>query len=177
MVTQHTDPSAAHTPHTPGTNQHTPHNNTTRTAPRSNPAHRELNNNWREYFTRHTAEEAEPPILPDNLLPNNNVPWGPDAHGHQDAYFRIYFQNLHGIAPVKSTLPSWTATMDFLQGLQVSLFAFSEPNLQWMGALLREAKNTQRRFFSHGHLVTSESALEFPTTFKPGGTCIGVNGK
>jgi hypothetical protein len=67
--------------------------------------------------------------------------------------------------------------MDFLQGLQVSLFEFCKPNLQWTGALLREAKNTQQCFFSHRHLVTSKSTLQFPTPFKPGGTCIGVNGK
>ncbi len=67
--------------------------------------------------------------------------------------------------------------MDFLRSLHTSLFAFTEPNLQWDGTLLHEATSLQRRFFSHGLLVTSESDLQFPTSYKPGGTCIGVNGK
>ena len=67
--------------------------------------------------------------------------------------------------------------MDFLRGLNTSLFAFTEPNLQWDSTLLHEAKTIQRRFFTHSQLVTSESNLQFPTSYKPGGTCIGVNGK
>jgi hypothetical protein len=67
--------------------------------------------------------------------------------------------------------------MDFLRGLKTSLFGFTEPNLQWDKKLLTTAEDIQRRFFEHGHLVTSESELTFPTSCKPGGTCIGVNGK
>jgi hypothetical protein len=67
--------------------------------------------------------------------------------------------------------------MDFLHGLRVSLFAFTEPNLQWDGTLLKVAKDLQRRFFSQGQRVTSEGNLQFPSSFKPGGACIGRNGK
>jgi hypothetical protein len=67
--------------------------------------------------------------------------------------------------------------MDFLCALNTSLFAFTEPNLQWDRTLLKEAQDTQRQFFTHGQLITSESDLQFPTSYKPGGTCIGVNGK
>jgi hypothetical protein len=58
-----------------------------------------------------------------------------------------------------------------------TLCAFTEPNLQWGGALLRHAKDLQKRFFNHGQFITSESHLQFPTSFKPGGTCIDINGK
>jgi hypothetical protein len=67
--------------------------------------------------------------------------------------------------------------MEFFLGLNVSLFALTKPNLQWDGTLLHKAKTLQRQFFSHGQLVTSKSDLQFPTSYKPGGTCIGVNGK
>jgi hypothetical protein len=67
--------------------------------------------------------------------------------------------------------------MDFLHGLQTSLFCFTEPNLQWDKTLLANAKDLQRRFFEQGYLVTSESTLQFPSSYKSGGTCIGVNGK
>jgi hypothetical protein len=67
--------------------------------------------------------------------------------------------------------------MDFLRGLKTSLFGFTEPNLQWDGTLLAAAKQLQRSFFDHGQLVTSESSLQFPSYYKPGGTCIDINGK
>lgn len=35
----------------------------------------------------------------------------------------------------------------------------------------------QWRFFSYGRLAISESQLQFPTSYIPGGTCIGVNDK
>jgi hypothetical protein len=67
--------------------------------------------------------------------------------------------------------------MDFLQRLNTSPFAFTEPNLQWDKTILQEAKQLQRRCFTHGHLIALESELHMPTSYKPGGTCIGVNGK
>jgi hypothetical protein len=68
--------------------------------------------------------------------------------------------------------------MNFLHSMNMSLFAFTEPNLQWDSTtILCAAKDLQHRFFSHGQLVTSESHLRFPSSFKPGGTCIGINGK
>jgi hypothetical protein len=67
--------------------------------------------------------------------------------------------------------------MDFLCGLNASLFAFTEPNLQWEGTLRHKVKTLQHRFFSPSQLVTSESDLQFPTSYKPGGNCISVNGK
>jgi hypothetical protein len=67
--------------------------------------------------------------------------------------------------------------MDFIRGLKVSLFAFTEPNLQWDRMLQRTAQDLQRRFFQQGKLNISESTLQFSTSFKPGGTCIGINGK
>ena len=67
-------------------------------------------------------------------------------------------------------------TMDFLQGLKTSLFGFTESTLRWDPKLLATVKDTQRRFFKeYGHLVTPESALQFPTSYKPGGTWIGIN--
>jgi hypothetical protein len=53
--------------------------------------------------------------------------------------------------------------MDFLHGLQTSLFDFTKPNLQWDKTLLDTAKDFQRRFFEQGYLVTSESTLKFPS--------------
>jgi hypothetical protein len=139
--------------------------------------HQALNDTWRTYFTRQTAE-TPPPIITDNLTQKANTPWGPDARAHlNDDAFRIIFGNQNGFPRVKNALPSWASTMDFLSSINASLFAFSEPNLQWDSTLLHEAKTLQRRFFSHGQLVTSESDLQFPTSYKPGGTCIGVNGK
>ena len=142
-----------------------------------NRAHRELNDVWRAVFARHPANDQTPAVQQANLLPENNRPWGPDAHELDDDIFRVYFQNMHGFSRVKDTLPSWASAMDFLQGLRVSLFAFTEPNLQWDRTLTKHAKDLQQRFFSHGQLVTSESNLQFPSSFKPGGTCIGINGK
>ena len=139
--------------------------------------HQALNDTWRTYFAQQAAH-AILPILAENLLPRVNIPWGPDAHAHNGTdLFRIIFGNQNGIPRVNDTLPSWASTMDFLCGLNASLFAFTEPNLQWDSTLLHEAKTIQRRFFTHGHLTTSESDLQFPTSYKPGGTCIGVNGK
>jgi hypothetical protein len=89
----------------------------------------------------------------------------------------MVFGNQNGFSRVNDSLPSWASTMDFLQGLNASLFAFTEPNLQWDKKMPQEAKQLQRRFFAHGHLVTSESQLHFPTSYEPGGTCVGVNGK
>jgi hypothetical protein len=144
-----------------------------------NQAHRALNEIWCTYFGNQTRPEViQPPIHSDNLVTETNVPWGPDAHEHEDDSIRVYFQNMHGFARVNGTILSWASTMDFLQGLRVSLFAFLEPNLQWDSTLLRFAKDLQQRFFKNGQLVTSESHLQFPTSFfKPGGTCIGINGK
>ena len=136
--------------------------------------HQALNGTWRTYFAQQAAH-ATLPILAENLLPRVNVPWGPDAHAHNDVdIFRI---NQNGFPRVNNKLPSWASTVDFLCGLNASLFAFTKPNLQWNSTFLHEAKTIQRRFFTHGHLTTSESDLQFPTLYKPGGTCIGVNGK
>ena len=143
----------------------------------TNTDHRALNETWRQYFAQ-AATEIVPPLIDNNLDPTINIPWGPDAHDfldHDD--FRVVWQNHNGFKRVNDTLPSWAATMDFLRGLNTSLFGFTEPNLQWDKKLLANAKDTQRRFFDHGYLVTSESELKFPTSYKPGGTCIGVNGK
>jgi hypothetical protein len=142
-----------------------------------NREHKALNAVWRAYFTRNTTNNT-PPVLPENLPPENNIPWGPDAHEHlDDDYFRIYFQNLHGIPRTKDSIPSWASTMDFLNSLKVSLFAFTEPHLQWDRNILHQAKDLQKRFFGYGQLVTSESNLQFPSSFKPGGAVIGINGK
>ena len=138
--------------------------------------HRALSDTWRRYFAQ-AVPETLPPLIDNNLHPDQNVPWGPDAHEFlNDESFRIVWQNHNGFQRTNNSLPSWAATMDFLYGLKTSLFAFTEPNLQWDGKLLAHAKDVQRRFFDYGHLVTSESALKFPTSYKPGGTCIGVNG-
>jgi hypothetical protein len=67
--------------------------------------------------------------------------------------------------------------MDFLHGLKTSLFGFTEPNLQWDKKLLSAAKELQLQFLDYGHLITSKSNLTFPTSYKLGGTCIGVNRK
>jgi hypothetical protein len=142
-----------------------------------NRAHRELNNVWQTYFARQTMHAPPPEILEANLHPEKNAPWGPDAHEIDDDIFRVYFQNMHGFSRVKDSLPSWASAMDYLHSLRVSLFAFTEPNLQWDGTLLKFARDLQQRFFTHGQLVTSESNLQFPSSFKPGGTCIGINGK
>ena len=143
----------------------------------NNRDHRALNDTWRTYFTQATTATA-PPIITANLQPTANVPWGPDAHEHLDENtFRIFFGNQNGFPNINNSLPSWASIMDFLCGLNVSLFAFTEPNLQWNSTLLHEAKTLQRRFFTNGQLITSESDLRFPTSYKPGGTCIGVNGK
>jgi hypothetical protein len=143
----------------------------------SNTDHRALNDTWRQYFAQ-AAPEILPPLIDNNLHPDMNVPWGPDAHEFlDDDYFRVIWQNHNGFQRVNDSIPSWAATMDFLRGLKASLFGFTEPNLQWDKKLLATAKDIQRRFFDYGHLVTSESELKFPTSYKPGGTCIGVNGK
>jgi hypothetical protein len=126
---------------------------------------------------RYAAQDNTPPVQPANLNPEANVPWGPNAHAFNNDSFSIYFQNLNNIQRVNDNIPSWTSTMDFLKGPGVSLFAFTEPYLQWNSNLLRAAKDTQQRFFSHGQLVTSESNLQFPRSFKPGGTFIGINSK
>ena len=84
---------------------------------------------------------------------------------------------MHGFPRVNDSLPTWASTMDFLHSLNVLLFAFTEPNLQWDSTLSRAAKDLQRRFFNQGQLVNSESQLRFPSSFKPGGTSIGINGK
>ena len=125
--------------------------------------HQALNDTWRTYFAQQAAQ-ATLPIIAENLLPRVNVPWGPDAHAHNGTdIFRIIFGNQNGFPRVNDTLPSWASAMDFLCGLNASLFAFTEPNLQWDSTLLHEAKTIQRRFFTHGHLTTSESDLQFPT--------------
>jgi hypothetical protein len=142
-----------------------------------NRAHRALNDVWRQYFARRPAHDPPPAVQADNLPPEANVPWGPDAHKFDDDLFRVYFQNMHGFTRVNDSLPSWASAMDFLHSLHVSLFAFTEPNLQWDGTLLKAAKDSQQHFFTHGQLVTSDSNLQFPSSFKPGGTCTGINGK
>jgi hypothetical protein len=140
--------------------------------------HQALHNSWQQYFADAVPNQVLP-ILDDNLTPTRNVPWGPDTHSFlpDDGSFRIVWQNHNGFKRVNDSLPNWTATMDFLHGLHTSLFGFTEHNLQWDRVLLKEAKQLQRRFFDHGHLETFESALTFPTSYKPGGTCIGINGK
>jgi hypothetical protein len=143
----------------------------------ANTDHRALNDIWRQYFTQ-AVPEILPPRIENNLEPATNVPWGPDAHEFLDEdLFRVVWQNHNGFKRVNDTLPSWAATMDFLRGLKTSLFGFTEPNLRWDKKLLAHAKDIQRRFFDCGHLATSESELKFPNSYKPGGTCIGVNGK
>jgi hypothetical protein len=145
--------------------------------PPRNLDHQALNETWRTYFAQQDTDPA-PSINTDNLLPSANVPWGPDAHMHRDEdIFRVVFGNQNGFSQVNNSLPSWASTMDFLQGLNTSLFAFTEPNSQWDKTILQEAKQLQRRFFAHGHLIASESKSHFPTSYEPGGTCIGVNGK
>jgi hypothetical protein len=143
-----------------------------------NQAHAGLNAVWKAYFTGQAMQDNLPPVLPKNLTNRVNVPWAPpDGHEFNDDLFRIYFQHMNGFSRVNGTLPSWVSIMDFLSGLHVSLFAFTEPNLQWDGTLVRFAKEQQQRFFRNGQLLTSESNLHFPTSYKPGGMCIGINGK
>jgi hypothetical protein len=92
----------------------------------------------------------------------------------------VIFGNQNGFSRGKDSPPSWASavqSMDFLATLNASPFAFTEPNLQWDSTLLKEATTLQRKFFLQGHLVASESNSQFPTSHKPGGTCIGVNGK
>jgi hypothetical protein len=156
--------------------------NTTRRTDNNQPlsfnhAHQALNAIWRDCFAGHSTHILMPEVIQANLLPEANVPWEPNAHEADDELIRVNFQNVHGFTRVNDSLPSWASTMDFLHSLRVSLFAFSEPNLQWDNKILRYAKEVQQRFFSNGQLVTSESKLQFPTSSKPGGTCIGVNGK
>ena len=159
-----------------------PENHTPSQTPPALSNHREhqaLHSTWRNYFANQNNPTPNPalPIVPDNLLPEINVPWGPDAHAHiNDDHFRIFFGNQNGIPRVNDSIPSWASTMDFLLSLRVSLFAFTEPNLHWDRTMLHEAKTIQRRFFSQGQLITSESQLNFPSHYKPGGTCVGING-
>jgi hypothetical protein len=67
--------------------------------------------------------------------------------------------------------------MDFLSELKTSLFGFTEPNLQWDKKLFAAATDIQRRFFGNGCLVTSECQFNFPSSYIPVGTYIGVNSK
>ena len=160
-----------------------PENHTPSQTPPALSNHREhqaLHSTWRNYFANQNNPTPNPalPIVPENLLPEINVPWGPDAHAHiNEDHFRIFFGNQNGIPRVNDSIPSWASTMDFLLSLRVSLFAFTEPNLHWDRTMLHEAKTVQRRFFSQGQLITSESQLNFPSHYKPGGTCVGINGK
>jgi hypothetical protein len=94
-----------------------------------NQAHQALNTIWRHCFAGHLTHILPPEVIQANLLPEANVPWGPDAHEADDELFRVYFQNVHGFTRVNDTLPSWASIMDFLHSLRVSLFTFSEPNL------------------------------------------------
>jgi hypothetical protein len=109
-----------------------------------NREHQALNDTWRTYFAQQSDNDTLP-IIATNLPPDTNVPWGPDAHMHKDdEVFRIIFGNQNRFPRVNDTLPSWTSTMDFLCGLNTSLFAFTQPNLQWDRTLLQEAKNIQQ---------------------------------
>jgi hypothetical protein len=100
--------------------------------------YRNLNMAWRQYFAQTTPAEIRPPIVDNNLNLDNNSPWGPDVHDFlNEDCFRIVWQSQN------NSLPSWAATMDFLHGLQTSLFCFTEPNLQWDKTLLANAKDLQ----------------------------------
>jgi hypothetical protein len=103
--------------------------------------HRSLNDAWRQYFAQ-VIPEIRPPILGNNLNLNNNIPWGPDAHKFLDEEdcFRIAWQNQNGFNQVNNSLPSWAATINFLE---TSLFGFTEPNLQWDKTILANAKDLQ----------------------------------
>jgi hypothetical protein len=79
-------------------------------------AHRALNEAWRAYFARQPTNDPTPEVLAANLLPDANVPWGPDAHELDDDLFRVYFQNMHGfftsqrltpVLGVSHGLPPW----------------------------------------------------------------------
>jgi hypothetical protein len=133
MVASASTSSAATAPHLPTTS--TSDNNQPQlpaTPPllSINHTHQALNTVWREYFTRHQPrQDLTPEIQQAKVLPDTNVPWGPDAHEYlEEDTFRIYSQNMHGFSKVNNTLPSWASTMDFLHGLRVSMFCFSEPN-------------------------------------------------
>jgi hypothetical protein len=97
---------------------------------------------------------SPPPTCPVDPMLTNMPPKMPSSESSLES-------KIDSLASVNDSLLSWASTMDFICSLNASLFAFTEPNLQWDRTLLHEATTLQCRFFSHGQLVTSESALRF----------------
>ena len=130
-----------------------------------------MNITWGTYQFSGQADHATLPILANKLLPKVKIPWGPDAHAHSVLAW-IYSESSLAIKPGSQG----GSTTHFLCGLNTSLFAFLKLNLQWDSTLRLQTETIQQRLFMLGHLtITSKSDLQFPTLYKPKGTCIGVD--
>jgi hypothetical protein len=113
------------------------------------------------------TEKIQPTIMPIS----GNSEFGDSINSNPKTNnFRLYFQNVNGLAVGKGTR-KWEDIINEMKTRKVSVCGFAETNVEW------QAKNTKARLKSKlrhiagkSTMTTSTTSLKFKSTYKPGGT-------
>ena len=147
----------------------------------SNNRHAKNIQEWKDLFTKARQkipkpQEQTPPrtdhrIQPTIMPTNGNEPFGDTMDMQQQGNnFRIYFQNVNGLAVGKGTR-KWEDMINEMTTRQVSVCGFAETNTEWHAEKTKaRLKAKLRKIAGQATMTTSTTNLKFKTIYKPGGT-------
>ena len=136
---------------------------------------------WSELFNKARKQIPKPqektPARTDNkvqptiMKTGENETFGDNMDiAQQENNFRIYFQNINGLAAGKGTR-KWEDIIQEMTTRQVSVCGFAETNTEWQAEKTRaRIKAKLRKVAGQATITTSTTNLKFKTIYKPGGT-------
>ena len=118
-----------------------------------------------------TPTRMDTKVQPAIIRTGENEMFGDNMDkAHQENNFRVYFQNINGLAAGKGTR-KWEDIIQEMTTRQVSVCGFAETNTEWQAEKTKaRIKAKLRKVAGQATMTTSTTNLKFKTIYKPGGT-------